>query len=428
MNIVCERGWDEFEFRRVRNNEFEVRKGDFYDNEASLSLYIDDVFLKKIYFYKRESAASFVGSWANYSEDCYEDIDISFSTDGPHNIQLKLMEDDMGEVAVGAMALYDISNGVTFVERKEAIDLAPSAFTGTARLHPATKRTVIDMHVHDLKAIRSSVSFPFSPVKKGRYRLRIYYYSRKRKSLYEIFYLIEGVGKYIIDGTEYHLRPGCMVLSSPNEIRRLVLSKSHASEYISIEFGVNLFYSLDSSGWLLQAFNCQRERKNNFYEPQIISSELSTQIKRVTDIPPLDLSIQQIGLKMKLQMILYQINLLYISKEQYKEESISLDLVDQVMQYINTYLYEDINIDVLADKFSINKTSLNYFFRKKNGYTIHHYITLKRLLSVQLLVQQGKSVVDAAMSVGFQDYSTFYRQYKKHFGHSPKDEKTRKNL
>ena len=174
--------------------------------------------------------------------------------------------------------------------------------------------------------------------------------------------------------------------------------------------------------------SCFMHYEQFLYEPQIIYSELSTQIKRVTAIPPLDLSIQQIGLKIKLQMILYQINLLYISKEQYKEESISLDLVDQVIQYINTYLYEDINIDVLADKFSINKTSLNYFFRKKNGYTIHHYITLKRLLSVQLLVQQGKSVVDAAMSVGFQDYSTFYRQYKKHFGHSPKDEKTRKNL
>ena len=58
-------------------------------------------------------------------------------------------------------------------------------------------------------------------------------------------------------------------------------------------------------------------------------------------------------------------------------------------------------------------------FRAETGYSIHSYVTEKRLLLAQQLLQSGASLTDTAERCGYQDYSTFSRAYKKRFGCTP---------
>ena len=58
-------------------------------------------------------------------------------------------------------------------------------------------------------------------------------------------------------------------------------------------------------------------------------------------------------------------------------------------------------------------------FRNAVGTTVFDYIAYKRIGIAQHLLQMGIPAKEAALQVGYNDYSTFYRAYKKITGHSP---------
>ena len=78
-------------------------------------------------------------------------------------------------------------------------------------------------------------------------------------------------------------------------------------------------------------------------------------------------------------------------------------------------------MDTLAEQFYISKYHMMRRFRNETGYTIHNYISEKRLLLAQQLLQRGATLTAAAEQSGYQDYSTFSRAYKKQFGKSPSE-------
>ena len=60
-------------------------------------------------------------------------------------------------------------------------------------------------------------------------------------------------------------------------------------------------------------------------------------------------------------------------------------------------------------------------FKDVTGYTVHQYISQKRLLRAGELIRQGVPVMKAAEQAGFSDYSTFLRAFQKTFHMSPKE-------
>ena len=66
-------------------------------------------------------------------------------------------------------------------------------------------------------------------------------------------------------------------------------------------------------------------------------------------------------------------------------------------------------------------------FKEQTGYTIHSYLTEKRLLRARQLLQQGQPVTEVCYLCGYQDYSTFSRAYRKCFGTSPSAEQKQRS-
>jgi len=93
--------------------------------------------------------------------------------------------------------------------------------------------------------------------------------------------------------------------------------------------------------------------------------------------------------------------------------------VISLLQYLNQHLTEPLSIDELAARFYISKYHMMRRFKEETGYTIHSYISEKRLLLARQLLGAGTPVTEACERSGYQDYSTFSRAYRKHFGVSP---------
>ena len=90
------------------------------------------------------------------------------------------------------------------------------------------------------------------------------------------------------------------------------------------------------------------------------------------------------------------------------------------MQYLACHLTEPVSIDDLAAKFYISKYHMMRRFRAQTGYTIHAYLTGKRLMLAREKIASGVPMMEAACRSGFGDYSAFSRAYRKQFGQSPR--------
>ena len=94
-----------------------------------------------------------------------------------------------------------------------------------------------------------------------------------------------------------------------------------------------------------------------------------------------------------------------------------------IMKYINRNLSEKLSLEILSQQFFISQTHLNRLFRKSANISVYEYITIKRLFMAQDLLAKGHTPNEVYSTCGFQEYSTFYRAYKRHFGVSPSKQK-----
>lgn len=93
--------------------------------------------------------------------------------------------------------------------------------------------------------------------------------------------------------------------------------------------------------------------------------------------------------------------------------------LDQVLQYVEDNLAGKITLEDVAHHFFVSESTIIQLFRKKMGVSFYHCVTQRRLIAAKTMIAQGFSMENVSERVGFSDYSTFYRAFKKEYGISP---------
>ena len=96
------------------------------------------------------------------------------------------------------------------------------------------------------------------------------------------------------------------------------------------------------------------------------------------------------------------------------------DLLNEVLAYIELHLSEKITLEETAKHFYVSVSTITQLFRQKMGTSFYRCVTQQRLISAKTLINEGKSLEDVSRAVGFTDYSTFYRAFKKEYGITPR--------
>ncbi|MBQ4259197.1 MAG: helix-turn-helix transcriptional regulator [Lachnospiraceae bacterium] len=106
--------------------------------------------------------------------------------------------------------------------------------------------------------------------------------------------------------------------------------------------------------------------------------------------------------------LLYHLNKLVVKSNRfhYKHENIK-----NILAYIHDHLTEDLSLDGIAENFFFSKQHLCKIFKENTGFTIHKYISYKRIVLVRELHSKGLSLTEACRCAGFHEYSSFYRTY-----------------
>ena len=124
--------------------------------------------------------------------------------------------------------------------------------------------------------------------------------------------------------------------------------------------------------------------------------------------------------------------ILFIARcKQYEENVIKeLDVDNQLMQQIATYIYENydkkLSLEDMSDKFHISRSYLSKKFKAVTGFGFKEYIVNVRIKNAcRLLLETNKSITDIAFECGFNDSNYFGDAFRHVKGVSPN--KYRKN-
>ena len=96
------------------------------------------------------------------------------------------------------------------------------------------------------------------------------------------------------------------------------------------------------------------------------------------------------------------------------------DLLNEVLAYVESHLSDRITLEETARHFYVSVSTITQLFRQKMGTSFYRCVTQQRLISAKALINEGKSLESVSREVGFADYSSFYRAFKKEYGITPR--------
>lgn len=233
----------------------------------------------------------------------------------------------------------------------------------------------------------------------------------------EIIYIFKGNLSFQVEGSVYPMGPGDLIIARMAETHN-VINQPNIPAYERAVFHVSPELLKETlNGRLLKPFLDRPLGVMNHYSAQELPGEL------------IRACMQQIffGNEMRsdMQALSYFLPVLQAVYDAYRRKVDTvpeepLPVASQMIAYINRHLYELEGTHQLEEQFFLSASQINRIFHHFTGSSLWNYIRLKRLFAAREMLQSGSAPIVAATNCGYQDYSSFFRAYKKHFGHSPK--------
>ena len=233
----------------------------------------------------------------------------------------------------------------------------------------------------------------------------------------EIYLFLSGNVEYLVEGSKYPLDESCLMIMRPAEAHKPKIVGTERYERYALNFPVSFARHMDSEGRLIKAFTERTLGKNNMFSCSEIDMQLAeklfSEMCEATD----DYG-RKLAINTHLPILLDMISRAYTKRKSVEHKPQST--AERIVAYVNNHLFEDISVPKLAEHFYLSPSQFSRVFRQATGAAPWEYITKKRLTAAKEKISNGVSAQNAAESCGFNDYSTFYRAYTKHFAVSPK--------
>lgn len=238
------------------------------------------------------------------------------------------------------------------------------------------------------------------------------YFKAHSHNEYELIFFVQGDVNYTVENKKFALNKYDLIITRPTVYHNITFNKKcDYDRYVfllpSTGFFAEILNSLPSD---TNVVNCAEDsviienfKKLDFYEENYTEEEFKTLMLSL---------LTEICYKLK-----YKNN---SSLASYKPLP---DIIKNAIEYINTNLFTIKDVLEISNALFVSK---NYFFRVfKEELKIppKKYIVNKRLLRAQIMLKSGEKPTTVYLDCGFDNYTSFYKQYVKRFGYSPSEEK-----
>lgn len=259
----------------------------------------------------------------------------------------------------------------------------------------------------------------------------IYYYSNLPTPVsehfhdyYEFYFFIEGNVNINIEGTSIPVKPGDFVLIPPNAkhfpefmdastpYRRFVL-------WISAEYCNKLMQASTDYGYMMQLVTTTHQYR---FENDILAfNEIQSFLFNITA----EVKGSRFGKDAKVSLMINDL-ILSLNRMIYERRNTGVSgskdrLSNIISDYIMFHLDEVLSLERLEKEFFVSKYHIEHVFKEDFGISLHKFIQMKRLYACRDAIGSGKPIQETFPLYGFNDYSVFFRAFKKEFGMSPKE-------
>ncbi|MBQ3547748.1 MAG: helix-turn-helix transcriptional regulator [Clostridia bacterium] len=238
-------------------------------------------------------------------------------------------------------------------------------------------------------------------------------------------YFIKGIGEIKIEGKKYDIQDGDLILLKPSELYHCIVKDGTHHERLVLYFNGDLLKNFGTVGdRFFEPFYNRNDGFENKIPKELIEKdkidvlllELLELVKKPTDTDKLVSQCKMVEILSKIRKIIGDSTVA-------KTKSVDNKIINNVIAYINQNFHTDISLEAIAKEFFVDKFYISRLFKEHVGVTIWNYVIFRRLTAFNDLIRVNTPIEQAYLRVGFQNYSNFFRLYKKHMNMTPSEYK-----
>lgn len=240
---------------------------------------------------------------------------------------------------------------------------------------------------------------------------------------YEIYMYISGAVKILLNNHIFSVEKGDIVIIPPYSIHSLIpisLDIPYERMYLYVTETCLSSFQFNEYSLLKPLLDTAKLGRFHYH---IDSSEdfkrISYAIDGIKDSKTSDFYGKEMMNRSYIIQLFTIINS-YITKETLEKPTTEVSsLISRIIAYINENFTKNITLKSLCELFFTNRQTLTKFFKDYTNLTIHSYITMVRIEQAKQLISKGNQPSTLHLMCGFNDYTTFYRAFKKTEGIAP---------
>lgn len=254
----------------------------------------------------------------------------------------------------------------------------------------------------------------------------------------ELIIILQGKGRFIIDGETYEVKEGHLVILNPGTLHRSSPDGQSDQSYVECYLG---FTNVEFR-------NCPKNHLPLFRnrEPIVkLPEEWKQLIFHLCGAINQESSRYEAGRSFMLKAYLIQVlclierlrrqDLEQVNKggcsARYEFKSITKKyIVQNIMKYMEENYREKISLDQIADNMYLSSYYISKLFKSETGDTPINYLISLRMRKAREILDKDpeRSVQEVAAAVGYEDAYHFSKLFKKYYGLSPMHYKARTAL
>lgn len=243
-----------------------------------------------------------------------------------------------------------------------------------------------------------------------------------RTSEYMIYYFVEGSGNIKIEGRQYDIEKGDVIMLNPSELFYCSVDNDIFHERIVLHVNETILKNFNCSGAsLFYPFYKRKKGVGNKISAKTVREQkIDVEFMKLQELSEREGEGVQLLCVCKTVEVLAKLGeAITPVSENSGEKALTHPLVNDVLVYLNANFKEELTIERVARVFSIDKSYLSHLFKEYVGISLWNYVIFRRIYLFNELIRENHSIEQTCYKAGFQNYSNFFRLYKKYMKMTP---------